>query len=303
MAGNQNKKKKSPGRQGIRKVLWVLSWMLVAGALSVGCYDLAKYMLTSEVFAITEVKVEGFAQVPMEEYVRLAQIPEGANIFRLNTGAVEDRLRRHPWVEQAAVTRALPKTIKLTVKEREPLVAVHSPFDGQIYGIDRHRVLLPEPGDASNESATPALCFDLPIVTGLPEEKLYPGNRLSDDGSKRIIDMLLLMRTLKAGLPAQVSEIHIDRQGGLTLYPLSLVKTIYLGNENLQQRVWRLCRVWDYLEGNGLASSYIDCRFDAQGVVTRPENLSWEKWESLPPANRNLKLADLPDFAREESLR
>jgi len=151
----------------------------------------------------------------------------------------------------------------------------------------------------TEDSETPELpkpYFDLPIITGLQAEEIYPGNRLQDPQATRVIETLAILRNLKTNLWEELSEINIDAQGNLTLYPMNaLSQIIYLGRKNLEQRVWRLCQVLDYLETHDIESQYIDCRFDAQGVITRPENLTLAKWNSLPQDNRKPTFPLLPE--------
>jgi len=280
-------------KQTLSRAVRTLCWTLVIGILALGAFDLYGFLLTSDFFIIRQVDVQGCRLTAPERFIELADIPPGTNIFRLRCQALARRLRRHPWVEQVRVVRILPDTVRIALHEREPMAAINSPFDGQVYGLDRHLVVLPEPAESATEAATlRAAHFDLPIVTGLPAGEIYPGNRLCDPAALKVMETLLLFRTLDARLLQALSEIHIDSQQNLTLYPLRRVQAIYLGNENLHRRAWRLCRVWNYLENHDIDSRYIDCRFDAQGVVTRPENLTQAKWDSLPQADRNLLLAE-----------
>ncbi len=283
------------------KVIRVTRWTLIIAVLAVAGFDLYRFLFTSDFFVIRAVEVQGCVHTAPEQFIRLADVPPQTNIFLLRSRALAERLRRHPWVEQARVVRILPDTVRILLQERKPLAAINSPFDGQVYGVDRDLVLLPEPAGARSDSATPQAHFDLPIITGLPGEETYAGNRLSDPMAIKVMETLLLLRTLKDDLLQDLSEIHIDSRGNLILYPLRRVQTIYLGNENLQHRSWRLCQVWDYLETHDIQSRYIDCRFDAQGVVTYPENLTLTKWNSLPEAGRNLLLAGAIPRAPEES--
>jgi len=297
----RTRKNRPKWKQTLDKVLRVAKWTLVIAVLAAGGFDLYRFLFTSEFFVIRNVDVQGCVHTSPEQFAELADIPPQSNIFLLRRRALAEQLRRHPWVEQAHVVRILPDTVRIVLQERQPLAAINSPFDGQVYGVDRHLVLLPEPGQAGVDSATSRAHFDLPIITGLPAGEIYPGNRLSNPGAFKVMEALLLLKTLKADLLKQVSEINIDSQGNLTLYPLNRVQAVYLGNENLDRRAWRLCQVWNYLEIHDLDSRYIDCRFDAQGVVTYPENLTLAKWNSLPQADRNLLIAGTAPALSEES--
>lgn len=292
MAKVRTKANQSKWKKTLDTALRWMCWTLILGILSVVGYDLHRFFLHSDFFIVRRVNVEGCHKTTPEQFVELAGIAPDANIFRLRTRSIVDRIRTHPWVEDVYVVRVLPETVRIVIREREPLAAVNSAFDGKIYGLDRHLVLLPEPDSA--EAQTREVCFNLPIVTGLPAEEIFAGNRLNHHWAKRSIDLVLMLRTLSGDLLQDISEIHFDSKGNMILYPMRRVQAIYLGKENLERRTLRLCRVWDYLERHDMNSRYIDCRFDVQGVVTRPENLSLAKWNSLPKEDRNLLTAGSP---------
>lgn len=292
MAKVQTRAHRPEWKRVLHGILNAVKWTLLAALLGVGAFDLFRFLFYSEFFAIREIEVQGCIQTGEEEFVRLSDISPGGNLFRLPASRVAKRIEFHPWVEAARVVRVLPDTVRIVIYERQPLAAINSRFDGQVYGIDAHRVLLPDLAQQAPGSATGAACFDLPILTGLPAEHIFPGNQLNDDHTRRAIEALLLLRTLDPDLMHRLSEIHIDEQGQLTLYPLERAEVVYLGMENLQKRAWRLVQVWNYLEEHDIVTRYVDCRFDAQGVVTRPENMTLEKWNSLPLPDRNLFVAD-----------
>jgi hypothetical protein len=103
----------------------------------------------------------------------LSDIALGGNLFRLPASRVAERIELHPWVEAARVVRVLPDTVRIVIYERRPLAAINSQFDGQVYGIDPHRVLLPDLARHTPDSATGAACFDLPILTGSRRSRFF----------------------------------------------------------------------------------------------------------------------------------
>jgi len=278
----------SKWKRAVDRAIRIAIGTLAAGVLGIAGYDLYQFLFRSGSFVVHKIEVQGCHRTSPATFTRLAQAADDCNILCFRTGQLAERLRLHPWVEEVRVTRMLPETLRIVLKEREPLAAVNSPFDGQVYGLDRNLIILPEPESEQPASATASLIFNLPIITGLPSEEIYPGNRLNDPRARRVVDAILMLRALNAPFLQQLSEIHVDADQALVLYPLHRVTTVYLGGEKLESRMWRLCKVWDYLEAHEIECQFVDCRFDAQGVVTRPENLTLAKWNALPENDRNL---------------
>ena len=290
MAKVQTRAHQPRWKRKLNRALHILKWTLIAALLGIAGFDLYCFLFLSDFFVVQKIEIEGCIQTSEEEFIQLAEVPEKSNLFLLPTRRMAERIRLHPWVEETHVVRVLPQTIRIVIQERIPLAATNSTCDGQIYGIDADGVILPEPAGSGNRSATHTSYFDLPIITGLPSENIYPGNQLCDLQSHQAIEILQLLRTLDSKLLTSLSEVNIDATGDLTLFPFERSGAIYLGKENIDQRVWRLAKVWQYLETHRIHTQYIDCRFDLQGIVTRPENLSQEQWSSLPKKDRNFLL-------------
>jgi cell division protein FtsQ len=121
------------------------------------------------IFRAETIEVAGAAHLRREQVLRLAGLEEGAdNVVHLDAGAVEAALRSHPWIEAATVTRALPTTVRLSIRERTPVAVIGSstvvagdgtPLPGAESGA------LPEIVGAARDETVAAAA----IVAALPE--------------------------------------------------------------------------------------------------------------------------------------
>ena len=66
----------------------------------------------------TSVRIVGAAHAGADALQRLAQVDTGRVLFDLDPVLIEDRVRRHPWVREAEVTRMLTGTLTIRVAER-----------------------------------------------------------------------------------------------------------------------------------------------------------------------------------------
>jgi len=76
------------------------------------------------IFPIKTVEVSGNSHLTDAAVLRLAAVPADATLVRFNTGAVERRLLKNPWVESATVRRRLPGVASIAVVERTPAAVV-----------------------------------------------------------------------------------------------------------------------------------------------------------------------------------
>ena len=77
-------------------------------------------VVNSPVFAIDDIAVRGAHHVSAEEIRTLARIDDGQNLIRLALDEVAARIERHPWVAAAELSRDLPSTLVVDVRERRP---------------------------------------------------------------------------------------------------------------------------------------------------------------------------------------
>lgn len=78
----------------------------------------------SPLLVVREVAVAGQRSVTSEEVTAAAAVPMGTPLARQDVQAVAERVTRIPAVRAAAVTRRWPRTLVVTVTEREGVLAV-----------------------------------------------------------------------------------------------------------------------------------------------------------------------------------
>ncbi len=89
-------------------------------------------------------------------------VPDGTNLFRIQTGPIEARLRTLPGVASAHVTVSLPDTLVIDIKEREAIL---------VWGVGDRRFMVDHEGVifaalGPDTTATPAL----PTISDLRTE-------------------------------------------------------------------------------------------------------------------------------------
>lgn len=103
-------------RLRLRATAMVVALIVVAGG-SVALYR-------SDVFVVEDTQVVGNARLTPDDVRAAAAVPTGTTLLRVRVGEIKDRLLANAWVAEASVTRDFPHTLRLRVRERQPVAIV-----------------------------------------------------------------------------------------------------------------------------------------------------------------------------------
>jgi len=156
-----------PGRAPIRRTRPVkrasagLSPIRAGAALAMLLAAAATYGVgASSAFEFSELAVEGAAYTDREAVDAVLDEVRGENLFRLSTVAVADSLRELPTVADARIRIALPRTLTVSLVEREPIL---------VWAVGERRYLADERGVLLGlvDDGAPPQAAGLPVVVDL----------------------------------------------------------------------------------------------------------------------------------------
>ena len=189
----------------------LLIWGLGCIVCSIGGVTLVHYAKQHPYFAATDVVVSTDGRLTPDEIKQWAGVTPGMNIIALDIWAVEQRLRQHPWVHTAVVTREFPQRISLTIREREPIARIRRPEAAYL------------DGNGNSFVAPASSLHDLPYVSGL--ERLP----LETQTVRTVLAGVRLCLSLIQEWDVALSEIHWDDRRGYTLFLSDRPVVIRLG--------------------------------------------------------------------------
>ena len=150
---------------------------LLLGALLLGWGLVTAVKLSGPVatrlLEIRAVTVEGIHQIQRQELLDLVALRPGTPLHHILTSAIELRVKSHPWVKEAVVTRVPFHELRISVVERKPAAIVR--IGGDNFLCDDGGHVLARLGQADNEA--------LPMVTGIDLKGFIQG----DGGVRRAI--------------------------------------------------------------------------------------------------------------------
>jgi cell division protein FtsQ len=241
-----------------RVVRWALSGVGLGAGLLVGLPWVREVVHRHPYFAVREVVVRHRGALPPDELRAVAGVEVGSNIWDVDVDAVETRLLTHGWVRSALVRRELPNRIVLDVRANRPtaILAVADETPGLYYLAANGRIFTP---------VAPADRPDLPFVTGLTRADLTGGGAFGPRAVRRALSLLRRAAALRELGP--VSEVHVDRERGLTLMPMRAVLPIELGWGTYDAKLARLAEVLPRWAGREAEVQHVSCVFPDEVIV------------------------------------
>jgi cell division protein FtsQ len=201
-AGNSRGRK--PRRSWRRKFVAVAAILLVLTLLAGSLW----IVYFSSILVTKSIEVVGTHRLTPAQVSFAVQIPLGVPLARQDMDAIAERATSVPAIEAATATRAWPNTIRVTVVERRPVLAIHQP-DGYVL-VDKFGVayqtqptLPPEvviadlsPGDK------PLLSEVADVATALPNKLRGKVSLIAADSRDSIVLMLASGRIVTWGSSA-----------------------------------------------------------------------------------------------------
>lgn len=192
-------------------------------------------------FRIDRIELRQVGRTPEAE-LRAALAPvDRQSIWQVDVPALEARLRTIPWVREASVRRVFPDRLVVRIREHRP-VAILTTSDGApgFYYVGRDGRIFAPVGTHDGR--------DLPYLTGLGRAELDGRGSFGPRAIRRALGLLRLVERHAPQL-GPVSEVHIARDGGLTLLPTRPTIPIALGPAPDAAMLMRVARVLPHWAG------------------------------------------------------
>lgn len=205
-------------------------------------------------FAIGHIAVDGNQRLSRSELLQWAGVADGSSIWEARPDDIRLRLQANPWVERVRVRREFPSRLSIAVHERRPVAIarlaefVYVDRDGRVLGALRE--------DDGR---------DFPLITGLEDvDAAVLPMRV-----RRVLRFVRLCERIHCF--DAVSEIHVDPQRGLTVFPLHTAVAVVLGWGGWREKLARSARVFAAWEGQVGRLAAVDVSFRDLVVVKLQE--------------------------------
>lgn len=249
------------------RVPWRALWMLLPLAgLAAAAPPVLRIVRGHPYFAVRDVVIHHRGRLPAADLRAALGVSAGQSIWDVDPAAAAARLCARPWVRTAVVHRELPDRVVVRVREYRPaaILAVGDTQPGLYYVASNGRIFA-SVGETDGR--------DLPYITGLVRADLDGREGFGPRAVHRALGLLRLVGRESCGI-GRVSEVHADRDRGLTLLPVHPPIPIVLGWGGLPQKLDRLARVLPLWAGRAGDVREMSCTFDDQVIVRLREPYS-----------------------------
>ena len=211
---NNNKKKKKINNKKLNRIIKCTSFIVLGIVLLI-------FLMVSPIFNIENIEIEGNSILSNEKIISLSEIHIDENIFRINKMLVKEKIKSNAYVESVEISRKLPNTIQIQIKERKVKYMLEY-ADGYVYVNSQGYMI-----DISKDKK------EVPIIIGYSTENtdIAIGNRLKNEDLKGIEMANKIVEVANSNeITSLIIKIDISNSKNYTLILETEGKKIYLGD-------------------------------------------------------------------------
>jgi cell division protein FtsQ len=205
-------------------------------------------------FAVAEIVVTPTRHVRAGSLLESVALRPGVSLWRVDPEALATGLEGQPWIRRARVRREFPRRLIVDLVERKPAAILYL---DQLYYVDSTGVAFVRVGERDP--------LDLPFVTGVEAAIVADERPFARHAIRQALRVLQLMQA--AGLPFRVSEVHIEREQGITVFPIEPRVALTFGWSGFKTKLTRLGRVLQDFRGREGQIREIDLTMGSSAVV------------------------------------
>ncbi|MDC0228121.1 FtsQ-type POTRA domain-containing protein, partial [Alphaproteobacteria bacterium] len=113
--------------------------------------------LINKGFILEKVEIFGIKNLPRDNILKIVHAQNTSNIFNINLLKLHNELSLNTWVNSLHIERVLPNTIKIDIKEKQPIAILQN---------EKGNSLITKQGKIISNSNINKFKNDLPIICG-----------------------------------------------------------------------------------------------------------------------------------------
>ena len=170
-----------------------------------GEWALDKFVYENSEFAVQHVEVKTDGIIAPDQLRRWSGVKLGDNLIALDLTAVKRNLELVSTIGSVSIERILPRTLKISVTERDPVAQVNVPRADASGGIAVAVFQLDADGYVMLP-LDPRLCVvplaqvsdQLPVIAGLNVYQLQPGHRVESPQVQAALELIVSWHAFRA---------------------------------------------------------------------------------------------------------
>ena len=218
---------------GFTKIFCIV---LAVALISFSFISIYHYLLISPYMKLKEVKVIGVDGKIRRELINIGGLNTELSLVSLNLKELKQKMERHPWVRSVKLERRFPHSLIIRADKQIPSALV---VKDEFHYMNRYGEIFKEVKETEN--------IDFPIITASSPEILENREQLLK--AARVIKILESEKGLWS--LSELSEIHLKRHSGISIYFSHLAAEVKVMVEDLDDKLDGLNRMAEHLSRTG----------------------------------------------------
>ncbi|MFH1091866.1 MAG: FtsQ-type POTRA domain-containing protein [Pseudomonadota bacterium] len=235
--------------------------LVLLGGLSLGLVIGYRYLLNSDYLMVQKIILKGLNRVNRTEVITRIGLDKPSNMLALHLGEMAENVKSIPWVDYVAVTRKLPDTIIVDIKERRPRALINL---GAIYYLDD--------GGRPFKKIDPNEKAELPIITGFTMADFTQRPKYTRRDLDQVFALFEVLTERNDCFRLEnISEVNFDPVRGLSIFTRENNVQVKIGWGEYRAKMKRLGRVLAHLKikGQGEDLVYFNLECGPRVIVRR----------------------------------
>ena len=168
----------------------------------IGEWGLNRLVYRNAAFAIQQVEVVTDGVITADQLRRWAGVHTGDNLFALDLQQVKRNLEMVPLIGTVSLERVFPKTLRIRVEERVPVMQVNVPRQSRnggvefaVFHLDTGGFVMQSLDPSQRSTALNATNESLPLLTGAKLPELQPNRRVESPQVQAALELLQAFET------------------------------------------------------------------------------------------------------------
>ncbi|HET6277301.1 MAG TPA: FtsQ-type POTRA domain-containing protein [Candidatus Polarisedimenticolia bacterium] len=245
--GQSERLKKKRRKRAVRRIVLLALALWGAGMIAGAAFAGRHYLRNSARFNLRDIDIAPTTRAPRDELHRIAARHAGSNLFRLDVAGIAADLETIRWVRAAVVKRVFPDRLHCAIEERTPRGLAR--LGDRVWLIDAEG-----PIDLYGEETQ---VYSFPILTGVSGSD----TEQQRDQIRRGVALLDYLEQVDPHLPAQISEIDLERSDRIGLYMAAGGPEVRIHPTDFDSNLERYLTMREYLATHFGDGAYVDLRF------------------------------------------
>ena len=223
---------------------------LLAGSIILMSFILFFTLNLYGYLTIQYIKIEGNYRVSGSEILKRTNLTKGESSLLFFDSDLEREIEKSPWIMDANITKILPNSVSIEVKEAEIFCLIKQGGKSLKYITDSGIIL---------DDANIDFGLDFPVI--ISESILEP------ELLEYALSILKISRYDSVLNFELISELNVNSIYGITVVTTEGVNVFFGLRENLQERWNRLKRTFLFSQNSNIKQEYIDLSLKDKVVV------------------------------------